>query len=231
MITDNEGLYGLSPEMLCDVLAVCAQQADVREEVLRNHDDNRWWPREVEDWRLRMVIAGWSTRVSYTMITTYQRVVPQAAHIGYENLCRLGEADLYNLVGSLGLFTARRQYLRSICAFIDDLDRDSDVLDGANDLWIDEIARKVKGAGYKVAQCAVLYAKGYHCGIFPVDSGMKELLGPCLGLQLPKSPIAHEIMRKCVEHSLNSSPCRYYDLAQASGYAGLDLPVDTAPVW
>jgi hypothetical protein len=222
---------GLSSERLYDILAVCAARADVREEVLRNHDDNLWWPRDVEDWRLRMVIAGWSTRVSYAMISTYQRVVRQAAYIGYEKLCWLGDEALYNLVGSLGLFTARKQYLHSICAFIDGLDQNSDLLDVPNDLLINEIAERVKGAGYKVAQCAVLYAKGYHCGIFPVDSGMKDLLGPCLGLRLPKRPIAHEIMRKHMEHNLNSAPDRYRNLAGRSGYAELDLQLKAAPVW
>ncbi len=160
MITENEGPNGLSPGMLYDILAVCAGQGDVREEVIRNHDDDRWWPRDVEDWRLRMVIAGWSTRVSYTMITTYQRVVRQAAYIGYENLCSL---ETQNYTISWGL-SASSQPVGSICtpyalsstASVETLD----VLDGPNDLLINEMAKRVKGAGYKVAQCAVSVRQG-----------------------------------------------------------------------
>ena len=231
MITRSSAMAGVSEATLFEALATCAGQPDVREEVLRNHDDNRWWPRGVEDWRLRMVLAGWSTRVSYNMISTYQSVVSQAVGIGYETLCRLGSDELCDLVGSLGLFRARNQYLRSLRSFIDTLDTDSEPLTLPNDILISRMAEEVKWASYKVAQCAVLYAKGYHCGVFPVDSGMKDMLGPCLGMQLPSGPIAHEIMRKRIEQLLNGSPNRTYDLARNTGYSALDLPADTAPTW
>ena len=224
-------MIGLSEATFFRALTTCAELPDVREEVFRNHDDNQWWPRSVEDWRLRMVLAGWSTRVSYTMISTYQSVVSQAAGIGYERLCRLGDERLYDLVGSLGLFSARKQYLQSLRCFIDTLDTDSEPLALPNDTLISRMAKEVKGAGYKVAQCAVLYAKGYHCGILPVDSGMKDMLGPCLGLQLPRSSIAHEVMRKHVERLLNDAAERTCDLARNTGYADLDLPADAAPIW
>ena len=50
---------------------------DVRAAVEANHDDNRWWPASVPDWRVRMTVAGWSTRVSYAMVSTYAGVVSQ----------------------------------------------------------------------------------------------------------------------------------------------------------
>jgi hypothetical protein len=82
----------------------------------------------------------------------------------------------------------------------------------------------VKGAGYKVAQCAILYAKGYHCGIFPVGSGMKDMLGPCIGFELPKGALAHNIMRKQIEHLLNARSTDYVIIPislQSSGLINL----------
>src|ERR1017187_6986839 len=92
-----------SPKLLA-VIERCASLPDVRAEVRKNHDDNLWWPRAVEDWRLRMLFAGWSTRISYNMISSYQRVVARANSLGYQALCMLSDAELQEVVGPLGLF-------------------------------------------------------------------------------------------------------------------------------
>jgi len=228
----KELIGGLSHEILFEALSTCADLADVRQEVILNHDNNRWWPTTIQDWRLRMVIAGWSTRVSYNMINTYQQVVHNVSRIGYDDLCRMSDAELQDLIGSLGLFNARNQYLRSLAKFIEEFVNGTGLLpEIPNDTLIEVFAKKVKGANYKVAQCAALYAKGYHCGIFPVDSGMKDMLGPCLGLHLPQSAIAHEIMRKQVEKMLNVRSCEYYQLAVQTGYGNLAIPKEKTPVW
>ena len=67
-------------------VARAAAQPDVRAAVEANHDDNRWWPRSVSDWRVRMAVAGWSTRVSYSMIETYSSVVAHADSLGWGGL-------------------------------------------------------------------------------------------------------------------------------------------------
>jgi len=222
----------ISNSILFEVIKTCANLPDVRQEVFKNHDNNRWWPVTVKDWRLRMVIAGWSTRVSYNMISTYQKVVVTISKIGYPQLCKLSDAELSAIVGSLGLFNTRRQYLKSLEVFINELEEKAQtIFEVPNDELIELFAKKVKGASFKVAQCAVLYAKGYHCGIFPVDSGMKDMLGPCLGLNLPTGPIAHEIMRKQIEEILNAYPTMYYELSQETGYGKLLIPKGEAPIW
>src|SRR5713226_2947928 len=62
-------------DRLLSFTAVAAAQAGVKAAVEANHDENRWWPACVSDWRMRMAVAGWSSRVSYTMIGTYAVVV------------------------------------------------------------------------------------------------------------------------------------------------------------
>lgn len=72
------------------LVARAAGQPDVRAAVEANHDDNRWWPRSVSDWRVGMTVSGWSTRVSYAMIGTYSNVVTQAAALGWDRPAALG---------------------------------------------------------------------------------------------------------------------------------------------
>jgi hypothetical protein len=51
----------LEPQVAGRVYALAARaagQPDVRAAVEANHDDNRWWPRSVSDWRVRMTVAG-----------------------------------------------------------------------------------------------------------------------------------------------------------------------------
>ena len=57
------------------IINICAKQEDVKKEVRDNHDENKWWPTSVSDYRKRLLIAGLSTRISYNMIGTYQKVI------------------------------------------------------------------------------------------------------------------------------------------------------------
>ena len=75
------------------LVACAAQEPEIRDAVEANHDDNRWWPLSVSDWRVRMTVAGWSTRVSYAMINTYADVVAQADSLGWGGLTRLDDAN------------------------------------------------------------------------------------------------------------------------------------------
>jgi endonuclease III len=166
------------------------------------------------------------------MISTYQRVVSDARRIGYDHLCEMSDAEVREVVGPLGLYRARTQYLKSVRMFVQEQeDKGDSPLEMSNDSLIELFMRSVKGAGYKVAQCAVLYAKGYHCGVLPVDSGMKDMLGPCLGLHLPRGPIAHEIMRQRIEEILNAHPLTYQKLVLETGYGGLAIPESKPPIW
>jgi endonuclease III len=223
-----------SPEFASNLylfVARAAAQPDVRVAVQANHDDNRWWPARVQDWRVRMAVAGWSTRVSYAMIGKYADVVGQAEALGWNKLITLNDESLIRLVRPIGLPTARIRYLRSLTRFIDrcgvtDLDLATVPLD---DL-IASFTADVDGAGYNIAQCAVLYARGYHCGVMPVDSGMVTKLAPLLGITLSSGAAAHEHMRKLLQPAVTGNTEVYRDLVSRFGYE-ITIPRAAAPTW
>lgn len=224
----------LAPELAGRVYALVARAAgqhDIRAAVEANHDDNRWWPQSVADWRVRMAVAGWSTRVSYAMVNTYSAVVAQANSMGWEGLTALDDQAISALVRPLGLAASRVGYLRSLAAFLGDADAAGADLPGmdAGDL-IRMLAGSIQGAGYKVAQCAALYARGYHCGIIPVDSGMVSRLAPFLGVSLPSGPIAHEQFRGLLEAATIAMASAYRDLAARLGYQ-VQIPAGADPTW
>lgn len=79
----------LDNQRVLNLLRAASQQPQIRRMVEDNHDNNRWWPLEVADPRIRMAVAGWSSRVSYAMIATYQEVVDRTASIGWDSLIEL----------------------------------------------------------------------------------------------------------------------------------------------
>jgi len=218
-------------ERVYTLVSRAASQPDVRAAVEANHDDNRWWPRSVGDWRVRMAVAGWSTRVSYAMIDTYADVVARADGLGWDGLAALDDSGVTRLVRPLGLSVSRVGYLRSLAEFLTRAEKS-----GTNLLTIDErdliqlLAASISGAGYKVAQCAALYARGYHCGIIPVDSGMVSKLAPYLGLRLSSGPVAHEQLRELFQASATGMADRYKNLVHQLDYR-VHIPEDAAPTW
>ncbi|GAA3762053.1 hypothetical protein [Salinactinospora qingdaonensis] len=218
-------------DRIARLVRVAAAQPAVKAMVEDNHDDNRWWPRSVADWRVRMAAAGWSSRISYSMVSTYSTVVHKAAELGWDRLTGLPDEQLSSIVASLGLVRARVDYLRSLRTFLD-----SRTASGHNLLTTDatsligDFARNVRGASYKVAQCAVLYSRDYHCGIIPVDSGMVTHLAPCLGLSLSRGSIAHEEMRLVLQQATVRHGVAIRKVADELGYA-VTIPSDTPPTW
>jgi hypothetical protein len=203
---------------------------DVRHDVEANHDNNRWWPTSVTDPRMRMLAAGWSTRISYNMIGTYRAVISRADSYGFDQLIQLPDAVLADMVRPLGLPGTRIRYLQSLAAFVDRTDLVLDLATADLDVLIERFAGEVDQASYKVAQCAVLYARGYHCGVIPVDSGMITRLAPVLGLEVGSGPIAHEQMRHTLQTAVNDNPDYYRRLAGDLGYQ-VTIPADAAPTW
>lgn len=204
---------------------------DVRSEVYANHDNNRWWPLYVADWRLRILLAGWSTRVSYSMVASYAGVVRRCNELGFDTIRNFSKDSLADLVKPLGLFNSRWTYYKSACFFIDRIGNKSALDQINNDILIDRFQSSVDGAGYKVAQCAVLYAKGYHCGIIPVDSGMVEMLAPCFGEPLPSGAVAHERIRNALEEFVRANEALCRKLISEHGYDRLTIPDDSPPTW
>ncbi len=218
-------------ERVYALVARAAGQPDVKAAVEANHDDNRWWPLSVSDWRVRMAVAGWSTRVSYAMIDTYSGVVSQADALGWDRLTVLDDGEATALVRPLGLAASRVRYLRSLAGFVAAANADGTDLAGmASADLVRELATGINGAGYKVAQCAALYARGYHCGIIPADSGMVTKLAPFLGIPLNVGPAAHEELRQILETSTAAMAGRYRDLAARLGYR-VTIPDEAPPTW
>jgi len=182
---------------------------------------------------MRMLAAGWSTRVSYRMIGTYAAVITAADAAGFDALAAGTDTELADLVAPLGLMRARIDYFRSLSDLLDRWAKDSiDPLapDADPTALIRRFAQEVSGASYKVAQCALLYARGYHCGIIPVDSGMVTKLAPALGLTLPSGPIAHEHLRHLLEGTVRA---RGEDIRKLIGHHqyAVTLPPEVAPTW
>jgi endonuclease III len=215
-------------ERVYSLVARAAQQPDLKAAVEANHDDNRWWPVSVGDWRMRMTIAGWSSRISYSMITTYADVVSRADALGWDALTALDDATLAWLIRPLGLTASRTGYLRSLAGLIAMSGHDLPRIHPEQLIAV--IASQVHGAGYKVAQCAALYARGYHSGIIPVDSGMVTKLAPFLGLPAGRGPRAHEELRHLLQAATSVMPGKYKELAARLGYQ-VHIPDDAAPTW
>jgi hypothetical protein len=165
------------------------------------------------------------------MIGTYSAVVAQADELGWDRLTALDDAEAMTLVRPLGLATSRIGYLRSLAEFIAGADASGTDLAGLppGDL-VRSLAAGICGAGCKVAQCAALYARGYHCGIIPVDSGMVTRLAPFLGIRLSAGPAAHEEFRQVLEASTAAMASQYRDLATRLGYR-VSIPEGASPTW
>jgi len=212
---------------MLNVLDLCSQQDIVKSEVIKNHDDNLWWPNDVADPRKRLLIAGLSTRVSYRMINKYRKIIFDLNRYSYEDLQKMSGARLSRIVRGLGLVDSRIKYLKSIFSLINSHRNDIDAMD--NQELINLIAREVDGASYKVAQCCVLYLRGYYCGIMPVDSGMKDMLLPCLGFNVAKGSLGHESARIDLEKIVNNLDID--PLIKKNGYADIKIPKGKPLTW
>lgn len=213
------------------LVETAAALADIRTEVEANHDNNRWWPTSITDPRMRMLAAGWSTRVNYRMIASYAAVIREADTLGFDALAASTDTEVTDLARPIGLPQARIDYLRSLNLLFEQWAKDeTDPAELAQKDLIQQIADQVHGASYKVAQCAVLYARGYHCGIIPVDSGMVTKLAPALGITLPSGPVAHERLRHLLEGTVTRDPDTFRAMAAHHGHR-VTIPEDAAPTW
>lgn len=210
-----------------EIMDVCSSLHNVRSEVIRNHDDNTWWPKRIADWRLRLLIPGLSNRVSYSMIHCYQRVVKDIETKGYEQIQELQDHELLELVKPIGLYSSRSQYIKSMIQFIDKYGESLCNMD-TNSL-IRKIQKEVDGMGFKLSQCSVLFLHNYHCGIFPVDSGIKDKFGPCIGLKSKNNAYSHEFMRLQLQDLVNKSDLK--PIAIKNGYSSLKFKKNDNLMW
>jgi hypothetical protein len=218
----------LGTNALLAALRECIAAPGVAAEVTKNYSDNLWWPVDMPDWRKRMLIAGWSTRVSYAHIQHYQNVTSNVRSMTWNEIVALSDDELVGLVRPIGLPSARITYLRSLAPYLDGIS-ECDYLRRDNTPLIEEFAHAVNGAGYKVAQCAVLYTKGYHCGIIPIDSGMVAMLAPIVPDRLPSGAAAHEVVRRWIEALVAEVQSEIRTVAATAGFR--DLIAEGLPTW
>jgi len=207
-----------------EALKIMASSPDVKNAILNSYDVNPWWPNDISDWRMRMIIAGLSTRVSFRMMQTYIKVINRIKALEYGDFINASDQQILEIIKPLGLSNNRIIYIRSMIKYLESKDLD---LNKWTDLdLIEDISKNVNGAGYKVAACCVLYARGYHCGIIPVDSGIKDVLAPCLGLYSSKNAYGHEIVRHQLEKIVNSNNLQ--EIIDSNGYE-IDIHSKTHP--
>lgn len=209
------------------IINICAKQEDVKKEVHENHDENKWWPTSVSDYRKRLLIAGLSTRISYNMIGTYRKVIDEFDGYSFEEICLMPKEKLSSIIKPLGLTKSRMSFVNSMIEFINKNGNRLEEL--SNDELIDLIAKEVKGASYKVGECCTLYMRGYYCGVMPVDSGMKDIELPCMGFEYIKSSKGNkklsEQLKKIVERN------DFKDLIRENGYDDLNIEDMENPTW
>lgn len=210
----------MTQEKIKKILSICSSMPNVKEDIFKNHDNNMWWPLEVEDYRKRLLIAGLSTRISYNMISSYRKIIDDLNRYSYDEIKNMSEEELINIIKGLGLSNTRYKYLNSMIKFIQSYE--NELQEKSDDELIELIADNVNGASYKVAQCCVLYMRGYYCGIMPVDSGMKDVELPCMGFNEYKKAIGHDILRKQLQELVNGN--NMTDIIKENGYEGLDIP-------
>ncbi|HKM19845.1 MAG TPA: hypothetical protein VJY47_01335 [Candidatus Dojkabacteria bacterium] len=217
----------MTKEEFRKIVDICSKQDEVKEAVKKNHDNNLWWPIEVDDYRKRLLIAGLSTRISYNMIDSYRKVINDLNSYSYEEITAMSKEKIINIIKSLGLSSARYKYLSSMIVFIEKYDNEIKTL--SNDELIKLIADNVYGASYKVAQCCVLYLRGYYSGIMPVDSGMKDIQLPCLGFEQYKNASGHEILRKELEELVKDNNME--EIIKRNGYKELHIEDFNNATW
>lgn len=209
------------------IIDICSKQEDVREEVHKNHDNNKWWPREIKDYRKRLLIAGLSTRISYNMINTYQKVIQKFDSYSYEQISSMDEKNLIDIIKPLGLTKSRIIYIKSMIEFINKNGKIINEL--SNDELIDLIAKEVKGASYKVGECCTLYMRGYYCGVMPVDSGMKDIELPCMGFDYIKSAKGNKILSNEILEIVKRND--FKRIIKENGYEDLNIENKDNPTW
>ncbi len=210
----------MTKEEFKKIINICSAQDMVKKEVKKNHDNNLWWPLDIEDYRKRLLIAGLSTRISYNMINSYREVIKNLNKYSYEEIKNMPQEQIIDLIKGLGLSNTRYKYLISMIDFIEKYNTEINTL--SNDELIKLIANNVCGASYKVAQCCVLYARGYYSGIMPVDSGMKDVELPCLGFEEYKNALGHDILRKELEKLASDNDME--SIIKQNGYEELNIP-------
>ena len=209
----------MTKEEFKKIIDVCSNEEEVRQAVIKNHDNNLWWPIEVEDYRKRLLIASLSTRISYNMIDSYRKVIYDINQYSYEKIENMSEEQIIKIIKGLGLSNTRYKFISSMISFISNYKNELQTL--SNDELIKLIAKEVMGASFKVAQCCVLYMRGYYSGIMPVDSGMKDILLPCLGFKKYTKAEGHNILRKELEELTKDNDME--DIIKKNGYSDLNI--------
>jgi len=205
------------------VLTEISKNKLVQSEVSKNFENNLWWPNTIKDKDMRLIIAGLSTRVSYAMINTYIKVIKQLENLSFDEFSALSNEKKIDILKPLGLIKNRLGYVDSMSKLIKETANIDELSDNE---FLEKVNKNVKGASYKVAQCCLLYRRGYPNDIMPVDSGMKDVMLPCLGYPKQKEGYGHELARKILEQDVSQ-----IDKQQFIRNNNLEITVDEFNWW
>lgn len=217
----------MEKEKFKKIIDLCSSLEEIKKEVYENHDDNKWWPLKIKDYKKRLIISGLSTRISYNMINTYQKVIYKLDSFSFEEIMNLSDKELEEIIKPLGLIKYRIKYIRSMIDFINKYEKD--IINLTNEELIELIAKEVKGASYKVGQCCTLYSRGYYCGVIPVDSGMKDVQLPCIGFEELKGDIAHKKYSEQLKELIKETDLE--EILIKNGYEDLNIEEIENPTW
>jgi len=104
----------ISTKDYLNILRICASQEAVKKAVFQNYNNNLWWPLSIRDWRIRMLIAGLSLRVSYRMIETFRKVVNELSSYTYEEISLMNRDKFKSIVRPIGLIKLRVRFFLSL---------------------------------------------------------------------------------------------------------------------
>ena len=218
-------------ERVYSLVSCAARQPDVRAVVEANHDDNRWWPLSVADWRVRMAAAGWSTRVSYSMISTYADVVRHADSLGWSGLTALDDKALATarppagpdqLPGQLPALAGRVRQPRGGGRHRPGLHAPGRTDPRARD---GRPRCRVQGRPVRGPVRARLPLRHHPGGLRHGQQARAVSRRPAR-----PGPDAHEQLRHLLQDCTSAMPDRYRELASALGYR-VHIPPDADPAW
>ena len=183
------------------VLAHCGTKPEVRNYIYNNYWDNKWWPRCVKDWRIKIILVGINTRITEQAINkVWPPLRDYLIELGIEDLKKLSKKDFLIRFKPLGLGRMRWKFTQSVLDFVEKYPEYDNFKNLDHDTFINLLKEEIWGCGWNIAQCAALYISGYNCGIIPVDAGMKDKLAPHFLFNTSTTNKGYEELRKELEH-------------------------------
>src|SRR5699024_1020989 len=133
-------------DKIVQIVKTMAIQPDVMNAVIKSHDENPWWPMSITDWRMRMIVAGLSTRVSFRMLHIYKNAIAELSKLTYEDVKKSSDDTLMQILKPLGLVNNRLKFFRSMVEYLSRYNTDEEFFTKTDTQIINDINNFVYGA-------------------------------------------------------------------------------------